>query len=409
MNMNHMLVVGIILAVGFALGQELEKLRLPKIVGYLLAGLVLNPQICRFVPDNIVEVTSDVANMAIAFIAFAIGGTIVFKDIKKLGKGMLFITVFEAQITFFAITAGFLLIFPFVPGLPSGAEVWLTGFIPAALILGCLGCPTDPTVALAVTHQYKAKGEVTSTMLGVAAFDDVLGIINYSIAIVIAQTLISHQRFSAFSAFGVPVLIITGSVVLGVVMGAVFNFLAGRLKKGSEGVYFVLILSFLALCWGLATFTGAEEILSIMVMGIFIANFNPRPEKIFSMLERYSEELIFLIFFTLSGMHFDLSTSKVALVLLGFFVVFRIAGKFIGTAVGARIAGSSPKVRKYSASGLIPYGGVVIGLALLMQQEPSFKMISGFLVNTVIGATIINEFIGPILVKKALRGAGELD
>jgi Kef-type K+ transport system membrane component KefB len=404
--MNALLVVGIILSAGFILGREMQRLKMPKIMGYLLAGVILNPQICRFVPPDITHATNGIENIAIAFIAFAIGGTIVFKDLKKLGKGMLYITIFEAQITFLAITAGFMLILPFVPGLPQG--IWFTAFLPAALLLGCLGCPTDPSVALALTHEYKAKGEVTTTILGVAAFDDVLGIINYSVAVVLAQVLISRQQFSAFSAFVVPFLIIAGSVVLGVIMGLAFNLITSRFTKETEGAYFVLIISFLTLCWGLATFTGAEEILSIMVLGIFVANYNPKPEKIFSMLERYSEELIFLIFFTLSGMHLDMGASKVALILLGFFVVFRIIGKFLGTAIGAGIAHSSPNIKKYAASGFIPYGGVVIGLALIMQQNPVFSHISGFLVNTIIGATIINEFMGPIFLKKALKDSGEI-
>ncbi|MFC1480470.1 cation:proton antiporter [Candidatus Omnitrophota bacterium] len=405
--MNTFLIIGSVVFVGFVLGQELEKMKLPKIVGYLLAGIVMNPQVCPLIPKTITTSTNIIENIAIAFIAFSIGGSIVFSEVKKLGKGILYITLFEAEITFLAITVGFLVLLPLVTHFPH--STWFTYFIPLSLLLGCLGSPTDPSVALAVNHEYSAKGEVSSTMLSVAAFDDVLGIINYSVALVIAQAIITQQQFSAYDAFFVPFLIIVGSVILGGVLGIIFNLITIRIAKETEGVFFVLVLSALTLCWGLATLVHAEQILSIMVMGIVVANFNPNPKKIFNMLERYSEELIFLLFFTLSGMHLDFSLSPVVLLLLLFFVIFRIAGKFAGTALGATVAKSSPQIKKYTASGLIPFGGIVIGLALMMQQNPAFNEISKYLVSIIVGATIINEFIGPIFVKKALKATKEIN
>jgi Kef-type K+ transport system membrane component KefB len=404
--MNKFLLVGVILFLGFVFGQVLHRLKLPKIVGYLLAGLILNPQICHFVPSNITSDTDIIENIAIAFIAFAIGGTIEFPKIKKLGRGIFFITLFEAEITFLMITAGFVVLLPLVTDFPMAS--WFATVIPFSLLLGCLGSPTDPSVALAVTHEYKAKGEVSSTMLSIAGFDDVLGIINYSVAIVIAQAIITKEAFSVYAVILTPALILLGSVVLGCTLGFIFNFITRRISKESEGMFFVLILSFLTICWGLATTLGAEEILSIMIMGIVVANYNPQPKKVFAMLERYSEELIFLIFFVLSGLHLDFGVPHIIFALIICFVIFRIIGKYAGTAIGAKIAGSSPRIKKYTASGLIPFGGIVIGLALLLNQNPVFKDISNYLISIIVGGTIINEFIGPIFVKKALKSAGEI-
>ncbi len=404
--MSGILIAGLVLFIGFVFGQELKRFKFPKIVGYILAGVLLNPGICRFVPENIISQTDIIENIAIAFIAFAIGGTIVFSEIKKLGKGIVYITLFEAEVTFLVIMAGFLIILPFVTRIPGAT--WFTTFIPIALMLGCLGSPTDPSAALAVSHEYKAKGEVTSTMLSVAAFDDVLGIINFSVSMVLARALLTKASFNAFDTVLTPFLIILESVVLGSIMGFIFNFITGRLKEKTPGPLFVLILSFITLCWGLASLIRAEEILSIMIMAMVVTNFNPHSKAIFSMLERYSEELIFLIFFTLSGMHLSFSGAGIAIALLVFFTIFRIIGKFTGTMIGASIARSSPKIRKYTASGLIPYGGIVIGLALIMQQDPAFSEIGTLVVNIIVGATIVNEFIGPILIKKTLKNSGEI-
>ncbi|MDD3296919.1 MAG: sodium:proton exchanger, partial [Candidatus Omnitrophica bacterium] len=90
------------------------------------------------------------------------------------------------------------------------------------------------------------------------------------------------------------------------------------------------------------------------------------------------------------------------------FALFRIIGKVFGTAVGATIAKSSSNVKKYTGGGLVPAGGIVIGLALLMKQHPAFNKMADIIISVIIGATVIHELIGPIIVKIVLRKAGEL-
>jgi Kef-type K+ transport system membrane component KefB len=89
------------------------------------------------------------------------------------------------------------------------------------------------------------------------------------------------------------------------------------------------------------------------------------------------------------------------------FVLFRSIGKLVGANVGARLGKASPNVRKYTGWGLIPQGGIVIGLALLLQQEPALASISHILLNVIIGATVIHELIGPLAAKIAIMRSGE--
>jgi len=64
-------------------------------------------------------------------------------------------------------------------------------------------------------------------------------------------------------------------------------------------------------------------------------------------------------------------------------------------------------VRKYAGWGLIPQGGIVIGLALLVRQEAALSGISHILLNVIIGATVIHELIGPMTAKIAIVKSGE--
>jgi len=131
-------------------------------------------------------------------------------------------------------------------------------------------------------------------------------------------------------------------------------------------------------------------------------------ETIFSLLERYIDELIFLIFFTLSGMFLDYSVLTATISLVAVYIPLRFLGKYAGTRVGATLAHAPDEVRHFTAFGLIPQGGIVVGLALLVTHRPAFGGIAQIILATIMGAVIIHELIGPECSKIALMKAGEI-
>jgi Kef-type K+ transport system membrane component KefB len=404
--MPSILIVGITILAGLAGGEVAKKLGLPKVTGFILAGVLLNPGLLGIVPADFAKHTDLATNIALSFITFSVGGTLLFSRVRKLGKSILSITLFEAQFAFLAAAGGILLVGPWL--IDSGASDWTSTYIPIALLVGCLASPTDPSATLAVTHQYKARGEVTSTVLGVAAFDDALGIINFSVAVVLSQMLVTHAKVSLSSTVLAPATDIFGAILLGVVAGFAFNVLTRLLRRETEGALIVAIVAMLSLCFGVSTLVGVDELLATMTMGMIVVNYNTLRDKIFKMLERYTEELIFVLFFTLSGMQLDFSVLTRNLLLVVFFVIFRSVGKLLGATTGGSLAKASPKVRKYVAGGLIPQGGIVVGLALLIGQNPAFTAISDLVISVIIGATVVHELVGPLVSKAAIKAAGEL-
>ena len=403
--MESTLIIGIVIIAGFILGEIVERIGFPKVTGYIIAGIILNPDLSNFIPEDFTDSATPVTNIALAFITFSVGGTLLYSRIRKLGRDIFSISMFEAEFAFIVVTGGFLAISWMVIDIPDSG--WLATFIPVSLLIGSLASPTDPSATLAVAHEYKSKGDVTSTIMGVAASDDALGIINFSLAVVAAHMCISHQGFDWNASVSDPMIDIIGSIGIGILFGLALNVVTKYIQRESEGVLIVVILGSLALCFGIAQWLEIDRLLATMSMGIMIINFNPRGEAIFQIMERYTEELIFVIFFTLSGMYLNFSVLGDYWMLVLAFVVFRSLGKISGTLLGAHVAGSSPLVKKYTAGGLIPQGGIVIGLALLAQQEPALAPISHILLNVIIGATVIHELIGPLTAKLAITKSGE--
>lgn len=89
-------------------------------------------------------------------------------------------------------------------------------------------------------------------------------------------------------------------------------------------------------------------------------------------------------------------------------MILRIIGKFTGAGIGARIAHADRKIRRYTAGGLLPQAGVVIGLVLNVRTKAEYQAITEVLMTTIVGAVIIHELIGPVVAKYALNKAGEL-
>jgi len=400
-----LLATGLAIMLGYVFGEVVRKLGLPRVSGYIVAGLILNPRISGLVTTSFVDSMGTTTDLSLAILTFAIGGTLAFGPLKELGKKILFIAVGEAQLSALLVTAGCLATLPFL--LP-GERSFLTTVAPLAVLLGALASPTDPSATLAVVRQYKAKGMVTFSIMASAALDDALGILNYSLGVVVALVLITH-RVEGIGTILEPLIAVGGALALGAASGLAFRFAPKWLRGESDGLEIALLLGLLGICYGVSSLLGLDQLLATMAMGIAVVNTTRRQERqhIFHLLEESVEPIVFIIFFTVSGMLLDVRVLFQYLPVVLLFVVFRSAGKLAGAYLGARLGRASRAVRRYAGWGLIPQGGIVIGLALLAQQNAALAPISHILLNVIIGATVIHELIGPLTAKLAITKSGE--
>jgi Kef-type K+ transport system membrane component KefB len=403
---SGILIIGIILFGGFIFGEAAIRLKLPRVSGYLLAGILFNPHLFQYIPKSFPEHTHIITEMALAIITFLIGGELAIHKLKKLGSCIIKIAIYQAQITFLVVSIGMFFIMPFFFG--SISYEWKYFLAPICILLGALALPTDPAAVLAVMHEYKAKGNVSTAILGIAAIDDILTFINFAIAIVLTKMTIIFYPDNLSIAIGKTILILALSGFVGALFGIAFNLVSKEIEKYSGGIYLVVTIGFIALCFGFNQLFQLDELFSTMVMGMIVVNFNDLKSKVFHTLSSYTEELIFLLFFTFSGMHLDLnSLGKVTIPIL-VFIVLRTIGKLLGTWIGCKFSNAPKKITKYAGWGLLPQGGIVLGLAMIIYQNPDFKIFSNAIMSLVIGATLFHEILGPIIAKYALKKAGEI-
>ena len=405
-HFNTILMFGLILIFGYIAGRIANLLRLPKVTGYIMAGILFEPAFLGILPQNVIDHSTVISNFALCIITYAIGGSLKFSRIREMGKTISYMTVLESLMTFFFISAGLFLVLPLLVKY-TGLAIKPSFYLPLALLAGSLGAPTDPTPTLAVKEEYKAEGPVTTTILGIGAFDDAMGIIIFSLATALGVALLGGTGGNVMDATVLkPLLDISLSILMGVVF-ALFLLVTAR-KVQDKGVIVVLILGSLFACFGIAQALALDELLATMSLGCTVVNLAKDDEKFFISIRDYFEEMIFVIFFVIAGAHLELSVLKNSLWIVLVFVILRICGKVFGAFLGSVISGAQESVRRYTAFGLIPQGGIVVGLALLVKQNPQFSAISILLLNIVLGTTVLFEFIGPLFTEVALKKAKEV-
>ena len=402
--MNILLAIGLLLIIGYSLGFLADKVGLPRIIGYIATGILFSPHTFSFLEAGMVTKTEPLIDVSLAFIAFEVGGSLKWSKLKNYGSTLSRILLLESLTPFLLVlvllgSAGFLF-----PELFSLSSQWV---VVLALLIAPLASPTDPSATIAVMHQYNAKGDVSDTIMEVAALDDAMGVFLFSISVTVAAIVSGNSDASIGDSLFHAFYKILGAIITGGILGWLTGLISRFFNIESEGQWIVLLSAFIILTFGVSTLLGLDELLAAMAAGAFIANFNKQSKFLFKIIERYTEDLIFLFFFILSGLHLDITAIPAAAFLIAVFVVLRISGKYFGSRVGAAWANAPKNIRKYTAGGLIPQGGIVIGLALLISKNPDFSQISDTLLAVVMGSAIFHEIIGPLTAVHALKKAGE--
>ena len=393
---------GALLLLSFFGGRIAAYLKAPRITGYLLIGVIFGPYTLGFFPLEVVEQKfSFILELALGFIAFSIGGSLTWRGIKKLGNQILTITVMQAFTALVFVLAIVYFTFPFfTKSGSSNSEILAIG-----IIIGAMSAATAPAAVLALVHQYRSAGPLTTILLGIVALDDALTIAFFSLALPISQNILISLELNFGSIFTEVYLELSKALGLGLVMGLAFKYFSrwSHSKQETIGVTIGAIF----LLYGASVYFHASPLLSNLVFGFIVTNSTHKSASIFNAIEEI-EEPIFGMFFALAGAHMDIAILPSA-GLLGFIIVVgRFSGKYLGTQIGGLLSGLEKKTRKYLGFGLLPKAGVTVGLLMEAAHLIGQNYWSTLMVNTVLASVIINEILSPFFVKFALIKSGEV-
>lgn len=395
--------IAVLLAAGLLGGKLCQRLRLPSVTGYIVAGLLLGPSVSHFITEETIGHSLDhFTKIALMLIAFGIGEHIEIKKLKDHARTLLWIGILETSGAFVTVSTA---IYCTITFFGFAVEGW-TGrdYIALSLLLGAVGVATAPAATLLVIRELKAKGPLTSTLMAIVAIDDGLAIMIFGLAVTITQQMVGQADSPFLISMLMGIMEIVGSLALGIATGLILLFVLGKLKESGELITGGLAV--LLLCSEAAIYLHLSPLLAGMAAGFILVNKVERDVRLFRAFNKF-EPPIYVLFFTLAGTHLNIVSLKAAGIIGIIYFLARIAGKIVGVSLGARIAGSPTTVRRYLGFALLPQAGVAIGLIFLLSSNPSLVMYTSIITPVVLAGVFLSELIGPVSARFALTQAGE--
>ncbi len=422
--MQILISLSISMIAGLLMSRLAKLLKLPAVTAYLVAGILVGPFLLGaiefdffgsdfsylgFSPadfgltggekNTALEIISDVA---LGFIAFAIGNEFRVHELKTIGKQATVIGILQAVVTTIVVDATLIALSFAMPEVLSPSM---------AIILGAIATATAPAATLMVVRQYKAKGKLTDLLLPIVALDDAVGLVIFSVSFSIARALGSGS-LSVISMFVNPLLEVVLSLLLGLVMGILFTYCEKIFHSGSKRMS--LSITFVLLTVALSKFhvsigevsIGFSSLLVCMMLGTVFCNLCDFSADIMDRADKWTAPL-FVLFFVLSGaeLRLDILTS-VSVVLVGVvYIISRSIGKYLGAFSSAKLMNCDPQIQKYLGITLLPQAGVALGMANeALKLGSEGEIVS----NITLFAVLIYELVGPVLTKNALLRAGDI-
>ena len=394
---------------GLLMSRPAKKLHLPAVTAYLVAGLLIGP-FCLgalnipgvgFQSLHQVEGFSALTQVALGFIAFAMGNEFRLTQLKVMGSKAIVVGIVQAVITTVLVDIVLIVLHLLFPNVLS---------LPAAITLGAIASATAPAATLMVVKQYKADGPLTRLLLLVVAIDDAVGLLLFSISFGIASAL----ENGAISLMGVavePLLEIILSLGLGAAMGYVLNFLETFFHSRSKRM--ALSVSFVILTVGLSMLEfhlfgihiKFSLLLVCMMTGTVFCNICETSDELMGRVEGWTVPL-HVLFFVISGAELDLNIllNPMTLIVGVVYILSRSAGKYYGAYGSCKAVKCSPAITKNLGITLLPQAGVALGMALTAATLSDGSLVR----NVVLFSVLVYELVGPALTKRSLLKAGEI-
>ena len=393
--------LGLILIVGMIFAKIFEKLRLPRIIGMLLTGVILGPQVLNLLDLNILAISSDLRTIALIVILLKAGLSLDIKDLKKVGRSAVLLSFLPAS---FEILA-YVIFVPKLLGL-SLIESLLMGAVMAAVSPAIV----VPRMVKLIDEGYGKNESVPQMILAGASCDDVFVLVLFSSFLSMAK----GSAFSYKSLLNVPISIVLG-IGLGIIIGyLLYLFFERRYKNGTYIRNSSKVIIILAFAFLLVSMEGmVKDIIPVSGLLAVIAmasSYKIKAEE--KVVERLSEKFaklwIFaeILLFVLVGAEVDIKymteIGSVGILLIFLGLIIRSLGVFLSVS-GSKlnknekiftIFAYTPKATVQAAIGSVALAnGLESGMAILSVA------VLAIIITAPLGAILIDNSYKKLLKK----------
>ena len=382
---NPLLLFGFLLLAGVLGGEVAARvLAVPRIVGYVLIGLLLGAGGLGVLDAGLIKEAWIFVELALGLILFELGRRMDFTWLKRdawlAATGLL-----ESALTFWLLF--------FVLTLFEVGPLY-------AAVAAAIGIATSPAVVMVIAQGLKAEGQVTERALNLTVMNSVISFI----VVTMLLAAVHHEYRAAWMTVVLhPVYLLLGSAFLGLVASVLAVGLARWLGK-SGGGHFVMTLSLIVMTVGAARLLELSVVLAILTFGVLSRNLDRRHDVMAFDPGRLGQTFV-VVLFVVSGASLRVDDLVTGGTLAVAFILTRLVAKSLGIMSLTRFSGVRPGTAGMLCLALTPMSA--LGISMVRSTTELYPAFGEKLAAIVLSAVLILELLGPIAVDFALRRAGE--
>jgi Kef-type K+ transport system membrane component KefB len=391
------LAFGYLLLTAFFTARLAHAIGLPKLTGYIVAGVISGPFVLGLVTPDMTSSLTIVNGTATAIIALEAGAELKLASVRRIAKTLRAITLIAVVGSMFVLGLVVFLLRPWLPFLQDLDGVQL---IAVCMLLGVALSAQSPAVVMALLAEMRAAGPVSEMMLASVVVTDLVVILCFSIASAAVGAVIGGS-VDLLTTLGGVSWELFGSIGLGLVLGLLLALFLRTVKEGAA-------LFALTICVVVAEAGPRVHLDPLIVMvtaGLWIRN-APRTDASALLHGFEAAQLpVFLVFFAVAGSKLELGTVYALILPIAVIVIARVAAFFVGGKLATALTRAPDPVRKYAWFGLVPQAGLALALALVLEKP--FPTVGAPAATLLIGVIGLNELIAPIVLRIMLLRSGE--
>lgn len=391
------LAFGYLLLTAYFSGKLVERVGLPKLTGYIIAGVVSGPYVLDLVTAAMAGSLKVVSSAAVAIIALEAGAELHIASIRPMLRTLSAITVLAVIGSMLALAGALAAMRDYLPMFDAMGS---TESLAVCVVLGVALSAQSPAVVMAMLAETRAAGPLSSMLLATVVVADLAVIVCFSLASALATAVIG-------GAIDVEATILAvcwelfGSLVFGVVIGMLIGLFLRSVQKGAS--LFALLVCVVVAEIGVRV--HLDPLIVMLAAGVWLRNFSRADASHLLHGFEAAQLPVFLVFFALAGSKLDLVSLWAVIVPVLVVVAVRAAWFFAGATFAGKLTRAPQVVTSYGWLGLVPQAGLALALALVIAKSyPGFGEQAAVLVLSVVG---VNQLIGPVLLRIALVRSGE--
>ena len=318
--------LSLIFLVGLVMGAICQKLKLPRIIGMLVTGIVLGPYILDFLDPSILSISADLRKMALIIILIKAGLSLDLKDLKKAGRSAILMSFVPASCEII----GYILLAPVILGI-NHAEAAVMGAVLAAVSPAVV----VPRMVMLIEKHYGTDKAIPQMILSGASCDDIFVIVLFTTFLNVAQ----GGKANVMDFVNIPVSIILG-IILGIVTGLwlylFFETSYARKHTVRNSMKVIIVLGFSFLLIAIEGKVSVSGLLAVVAMACTlkfkcVPAVSARLSEKFGKLWLAAEVILFVLVGAAVDIRYTLKAGLPALLMILTALVFRAAGVLLCT------------------------------------------------------------------------------